>query len=62
MNTICAWCLKEQGETPRENDSHGICEPHYDPMLMDYQWHKLQQTPSYVEQQAAKFAQKEEKK
>lgn len=60
METICAWCLQEQGEEPQETDSHGICEPHADQMLANYHWNKLQSTPSYVEQEAAEFAREEE--
>lgn len=26
--TVCAWCMKERGETARREDSHGICERH----------------------------------
>ncbi len=59
METICAWCLEEQGELPQDGDSHGICPPHADQMLANYHWNKLQQFPSYVEQEAAEFAQEE---
>lgn len=57
---LCAWCLEEQGETPQETDSHGVCQPHADQMLLNYYWQKLQSVPSYVETQAALFAQEEE--
>lgn len=57
--TICAWCLEEEGETPNEQDSHGVCQPHAEQMLTSYYWQKLQNVPSYVEQQAAQFAQEE---
>lgn len=55
----CAWCMKERGEAPEE-ESHGICQPHADQMLLDYYWQKLQSVPSYVETQAALFAQGEQ--
>lgn len=60
MDTICSWCLEEQGEAPQDGDSHGICQPHADQMMMAYHWRKLQGSPSYVEQEAAEFAQEEE--
>jgi hypothetical protein len=56
----CAWCLEEQGEVPEEDVSHGICQPHADQLLLDYYWQKLQSVPSYVETQAALFAQEED--
>ena len=28
LTCICAWCLAEQGETPCDADSHGICATH----------------------------------
>jgi hypothetical protein len=58
MNTMCAWCLEEQGEEPQDGDSHGICVPHAEQILMAAQWRKLQGSLSYVEQEAAEFAQK----
>lgn len=56
----CAWCLDEQGEDPEDNASHGICEPHAEQILLDYYWQKLQSVSSYVETQAALFAQEED--
>jgi len=38
LNLKCSWCLSEQGIPPDENDSHGICERHYE-MLMDEMSH-----------------------
>lgn len=32
---ICAWCLKEKGEKPREQDSHGICTAHAEKMMQE---------------------------
>ncbi len=56
----CAWCLEEQGEMPKEEASHGICPPHSNQLLLNYQWQRLQKVPSYVETQAALFAQEED--
>ena len=58
--TTCAWCLEEQGEAPNEQDSHGVCPPHAERMLLDYYWQKLQSVPSYAETQAVLFAQEDE--
>ena len=33
METICCWCLKEQGIPPKEGDSHGICQRHYNRLM-----------------------------
>ena len=30
METICCYCLKEQGIPPKAGDSHGICDRHYE--------------------------------
>lgn len=57
QTTTCAWCLEEQGETPAEDESHGCCQPHADRLLLNYYWQKLQSVDSYVETQAALFAQ-----
>lgn len=57
--TVCAWCEPPTDETP-EDTSHGICEEHAEEMLLNYQWNRLQNTPSYVEQNAAEFAAEEE--
>lgn len=59
QSTSCAWCLDEQGEVPQEEASHGICPPHADQLMINYYWQKLQAVPSYVETQAALFAQEE---
>jgi hypothetical protein len=56
----CAWCLEERGEDPLEEASHGICQSHADQILLNYYWQKLQSVPSYVETQAALFAQEED--
>jgi hypothetical protein len=56
----CAWCLEDAGETPAEEESHGICEPHKNFVLGNYYWNKLQSVPSYVETQSALFAQEED--
>jgi hypothetical protein len=53
----CAWCLEEQGEIAQEEASHGICQPHADQLILNYYWQKLQSVPSYIESQAAQFAQ-----
>ena len=55
----CAWCIGEQGEAAQETDSHGICQPHADQLLLDYYWQKLRSVPSYVETQASLFAQED---
>lgn len=34
--TVCAWCLAEQGRTPDPADSHGICEYHRTNVLQAY--------------------------
>jgi hypothetical protein len=60
MNTYCAWCLEENNETPKEDDSHGICNDHAEQILTEYHWNRLQNTPSYLEQNAAEFAQEGE--
>lgn len=52
----CAWCIREQGETPKETDSHGVCKPHAEQIMIDYYARKFEHVPSYVETQAAKFA------
>ena len=57
--TSCAWCLEEQEETLEEG-SHGICSSHANAMLAEYYWQRLQAVPSYVEAQAALFAQEED--
>ncbi len=49
FTTICAWCLKEEGETPQTGDSHGICGEHAGQALLTYQWNTLQHKPAYVE-------------
>jgi hypothetical protein len=54
--TQCAWCLEEQGEKPNPNESHGICPPHSEKVLIDYYARKLEHVPSYVETNAARFA------
>lgn len=59
MNTICAWCLAEQGEQPQETDSHGICPRHAEQMRLAAQWRQLQRMPSYVEREATEYAQEE---
>ena len=46
---LCAWCLTEEGETTAEGDSHGICQPHADQMLLTHYANKFNATPSYVE-------------
>jgi hypothetical protein len=56
----CAWCQEEQGESVEEGSSHGICQTHADQLLANYHWQKLQSVPSYVERQAARFAQEED--
>lgn len=53
---FCAWCLEAAGQTPEEGESHGICEGHAEQMLIEFHWNRLQNTPSYVETQAALFA------
>jgi hypothetical protein len=58
--TSCAWCQEEQGESVEEDASHGICQSHSDQLLANYYWQKLQSVPSYVETQAALFAQEED--
>ena len=58
--TTCAWCIEENGEAPQETDSHGICQPHADQILLTYYWQKLQNVPSYIETQSALFAQEYE--
>jgi hypothetical protein len=55
--TSCAWCLEEQGQSPQEEASHGICQPHANQLILNYHWQKLQSVPSYVETQATLFAQ-----
>ena len=55
--TICAWHATEK---PKEDESHGICQTCADQLLIDYYWQKLQSVPSYVETQAALFAQEED--
>lgn len=60
MNTLCAWCIEEAGEQPSEDDSHGICTDHAEQVMMTYHWNSLQRVPSYVEQQAAAFADEED--
>jgi len=52
----CAWCLEEQGIEPDPDDSHGICPPHSEKIMIDYYTRKYEEVPSYVEQQAARFA------
>jgi len=61
MNSVqhaisCAWCLETQGVIAEEDLSHGICQPHANQFLANYYWQKLQSVPSYVETQAAQFA------
>lgn len=48
-STLCAWCITEEGETPAEEDSHGICEPHAEQILVNHYTNKFNATPSYVE-------------
>jgi hypothetical protein len=60
QTTTCAWCLEESGEVPNEEESHGICEPHHDQILLNYYWQRLQSTPSYIETNAATFAAEED--
>jgi hypothetical protein len=31
----CAWCLKERGEEPKPDESHGICLGHLEAMLAE---------------------------
>jgi hypothetical protein len=52
----CAWCLEDQGVEPDPADSHGICEPHQEKVLVTHYTRKYEAVPSYVEQQAARFA------
>lgn len=56
----CAWCLEEQGEVPKEEVSHGICQDHADQLLLDYYWQKLQSVPSFVERFARGEAEEDE--
>lgn len=46
---LCAWCLTEQGETPAEGDSHGVCPPHAEQILVNHYSNKFNAIPSYVE-------------
>jgi hypothetical protein len=48
-DVLCAWCIREDGETPEEGDSHGICEPHAEQELITYYTNKFNAVPSYVE-------------
>jgi hypothetical protein len=48
-SAACAWCIEEMGETPQDGDSHGICEPHAEQMLVTAAWGRLQRVPAYVE-------------
>lgn len=32
---ICAWCQKEKGVTAKPEESHGICQKHYDDLLAE---------------------------
>jgi len=34
--TTCAWCLKEQGIVPNEEDSHGCCSDHAQQVWNEY--------------------------
>ena len=34
--TVCAWCLAEQGIAPDPADSHGICASHHAHVLQLY--------------------------
>lgn len=50
--TGCAWCLEEDGtleDTSVEGNSHGICKPHSDQVLGNYQLGKFNRVPSYAE-------------
>lgn len=33
MRKACAWCQHETGQTPSQDETHGICERHYHEML-----------------------------
>jgi len=35
--TVCAWCAQEQGLTPQEGQSHGICTSHRNKEREKYQ-------------------------
>ena len=35
--TICSWCLKEKGIPPKEGDSHGICQKHFEAIMAEIQ-------------------------
>lgn len=57
--TTCAWCFPNSG-----TGTHGICQSCANRFMADYaqkklkrEWQKLQSVPSYVEVQAAIFAQ-----
>ena len=37
---LCAWCMREAGETPQEGESHGICSMHAGQMVAQAQERK----------------------
>jgi len=43
--TVCAWCLAEQGIIPNPADSHGICMYHRAHLLQSYRKGKAHQYP-----------------
>lgn len=47
-STECAWCNEEQGRN-QGSGSHGICTPHREKLELNYQLHKYNRVPSYVE-------------
>jgi hypothetical protein len=53
--TVCAWCTPPDEDTPEET-SHGVCDDHAEQIMIGYYWERLQNTPSYLEQNASEFA------
>lgn len=39
--TICSWCLEEQGIKPNPNDSHGVCQRHKKVLMADIERTKV---------------------
>ena len=39
--TICSWCLEEQGIKPDPNDSHGVCQRHKKVLMADIERAKV---------------------
>jgi hypothetical protein len=49
VQTVCAWCISEDGEQAQPGDSHGICTDHAEQMLLEHYQNRFDRTPSYFE-------------